>query len=92
MDGQVSGMRKPVTILSVCDTVPIPIISLNPTGLSFVLEIILQKQRSRVNNGNNYYKYRITIPVQIVEQLRLKKGERLDVSVIQNVIVIRKNI
>ncbi|MDE1840191.1 MAG: AbrB/MazE/SpoVT family DNA-binding domain-containing protein [Thaumarchaeota archaeon] len=57
-----------------------------------MLEIILQKQRSRVNNGNNYYKYRITIPVQIVEQLRLKKGERLDVSVIQNVIVIRKNI
>ncbi|HZS73572.1 MAG TPA: AbrB/MazE/SpoVT family DNA-binding domain-containing protein, partial [Candidatus Nitrosotalea sp.] len=61
-------------------------------GLSFVLEIILQKQRSRVNNGNNYYKYRITIPVQIVEQLRLKKGERLDVSIIKNVIVIRKNI
>ncbi|SMH71287.1 AbrB/MazE/SpoVT family DNA-binding domain-containing protein [Candidatus Nitrosotalea okcheonensis] len=59
-------------------------------GLSFVLEIILQKQRSRVNNGNNYYKYRVTIPVQIVEQLRLKKGEKLDVSVTENVIIIRK--
>ncbi|MHB8603405.1 MAG: AbrB/MazE/SpoVT family DNA-binding domain-containing protein [Nitrosotalea sp.] len=55
------------------------------------MEIILQKQRSRVNNGNNYYKYRITIPVQIVEQLQLKKGEKLDVSILRNVIVIRKN-
>ncbi|MDE1831322.1 MAG: AbrB/MazE/SpoVT family DNA-binding domain-containing protein [Thaumarchaeota archaeon] len=55
-----------------------------------MLEIILQKQRSRVNNGNNYYKYRITIPAQIVEQLRLVGGEKLDVSVTENVITIRK--
>ncbi|MDE1877913.1 MAG: AbrB/MazE/SpoVT family DNA-binding domain-containing protein [Thaumarchaeota archaeon] len=54
------------------------------------MEIILQKQRSRVNNGNNYYKYRITIPAQIVEQLRLVGGEKLDVSVTENVITIRK--
>ncbi|MGI0062078.1 MAG: AbrB/MazE/SpoVT family DNA-binding domain-containing protein [Nitrosotalea sp.] len=55
-----------------------------------MLEIILQKHRSRVNNGNNYYKYRITIPMQIVEQLGLKKGEKLDVSILKNVIVVRK--
>ncbi|MDE1813810.1 MAG: AbrB/MazE/SpoVT family DNA-binding domain-containing protein [Thaumarchaeota archaeon] len=54
------------------------------------MEIILQKHRSRVNNGNNYYKYRITIPAQIVGQLRLEGGEKLDVSVIENVITIKK--
>ncbi|MGI0006948.1 MAG: AbrB/MazE/SpoVT family DNA-binding domain-containing protein [Nitrosotalea sp.] len=55
-----------------------------------MLEIILQKQRSRNYHGTTYYKYRITIPAQIVAQLNLEGKEKLDVSVIQNTIVIRR--
>ena len=55
-----------------------------------MLEIVLQKQRSRNYNGNNYFKYRVTIPTQIVEQLKLAGKEKLDVSVVKKAIVIRK--
>ncbi|MHB8545192.1 MAG: AbrB/MazE/SpoVT family DNA-binding domain-containing protein [Nitrosotalea sp.] len=54
------------------------------------MEIILQKQRSRICNGAVYYKYRVTIPAQIVKQLNLEGGDKLDVSFIQNTIVIRR--
>lgn len=54
------------------------------------MEIVLQKQRSRIFNGINYYKYRVTIPVQIVQLLRLKGQEMLDISLEKNKIVIRR--
>ncbi|MGI0060235.1 MAG: AbrB/MazE/SpoVT family DNA-binding domain-containing protein, partial [Nitrosotalea sp.] len=63
---------------------------LNPSQNHLVLEIILQKQRSRNYHGITYYKYRITIPTQIVAQLNLEGKEKLDVSVIKNTIVIRR--
>jgi hypothetical protein len=65
-------------------------LSLNQTQEYPVLEIVLQKQRSRKYKGINYYKYRVTIPAQIVEQLRLVGGENLDISVAKQAIVIRK--
>lgn len=55
-----------------------------------MLEIVLQKQRSRNYNGINYYRYRVTLPVQMVELLSLQGGERLDVSVVKDKIVISK--
>ena len=54
------------------------------------MEIVLQKQRSRNYNGINYFKYRVTIPLQIVERLKLEGGENLDIAVVKNAIVIRK--
>ncbi|MHB8546711.1 MAG: AbrB/MazE/SpoVT family DNA-binding domain-containing protein [Nitrosotalea sp.] len=55
------------------------IVSLNPTWKYGALEITLQKQRSRSYNGAIYYKYRVTIPAQIVKQLDLEGGDKLDV-------------
>jgi AbrB family looped-hinge helix DNA binding protein len=55
-----------------------------------VLEIVLQKQRSRNYKDINYYKYRITIPTQIVEQLKLEGGKKLKIFVVEDAIVIRK--
>ena len=52
--------------------------------------VTVQKQRSRTCNGTTYFRYRVTIPVQIAQQLGLKGGERVDVSLIKGVIVIRK--
>ncbi|MGI0061724.1 MAG: AbrB/MazE/SpoVT family DNA-binding domain-containing protein [Nitrosotalea sp.] len=52
--------------------------------------VIVQKQRSRTYNGTTYFRYRITIPAHIAEQLHLKGGERVGVSLIRGAIVIRK--
>ena len=57
-----------------------------------MLKIILQKQRSRNYNGTNYYKYRVTIPIQIVGQLKLEGGEELEISVVEDAIVIRETL
>lgn len=54
------------------------------------MEIILQKQRSRAYNGCNYYRYRVTIPAQIADRMGLVGGERLDVSIAQDGILIRR--
>lgn len=64
--------------------------SLNPTQEYALLEVILQKQRSRKYKDINYYKYRVTIPAQIVEDLKLVGGENLDISVEEQSIVIRQ--
>lgn len=50
----------------------------------------MQKQRSRSYRGLDYYKYRVTIPVQIAGILRLEGGERLDVYLEKNKIVIQR--
>ncbi len=55
-----------------------------------MLKIVLQKQRSRNYKDINYYKYRVTIPAQIVEQLELEGGEKLEISVVEDAIVMRK--
>jgi AbrB family looped-hinge helix DNA binding protein len=55
-----------------------------------VLKIILQKQRSRNYKDINYFKYRVTIPSQIVEQLKLEGGKKLEIFVVEDAIVIRK--
>ncbi|MGI0058986.1 MAG: AbrB/MazE/SpoVT family DNA-binding domain-containing protein [Nitrosotalea sp.] len=65
-------------------------VSLNQTQKYQVLEIVLQKQRSWNYKGINYYKYRVTIPAQIIEQLKLEGGENLDISVVKEAIVIRQ--
>ncbi|HYL67004.1 MAG TPA: AbrB/MazE/SpoVT family DNA-binding domain-containing protein [Nitrosopumilaceae archaeon] len=54
-----------------------------------MLEIVLQKQRSR-NYKDTNYKYRITIPTQIVEQLELEGRKKLKIFVVEDAIVIRK--
>jgi AbrB family looped-hinge helix DNA binding protein len=57
-----------------------------------VLKIVLQRQRSRNYNGTNYYKYRVTIPMQIAQQLKLEGGEELEISVVEDAIIIRKTL
>lgn len=52
-------------------------------------EMIVQKQRSRTYNGTTYFRYRITIPTHIAEQLNLKGGERVDVILTKKIIVIK---
>ncbi|MGB6464368.1 MAG: AbrB/MazE/SpoVT family DNA-binding domain-containing protein [Nitrosotalea sp.] len=51
--------------------------------------MIVQKQRSRTYNGTTYFRYRVTIPVHIAEQLNLKGGERVDVILTKKTIVIK---
>ncbi len=52
--------------------------------------MIVQKQRSRVFNGTTYFRYRITIPAHIAEQLNLKGGERVEVFLFKDTVVIQK--
>ncbi|MDE1863015.1 MAG: AbrB/MazE/SpoVT family DNA-binding domain-containing protein [Thaumarchaeota archaeon] len=52
--------------------------------------VVVQKQRSRNYRGINYFKYRVTIPVQIAEMMKLKGGEILEVSLVKKELVIRR--
>ena len=54
------------------------------------LKITLEKIRSRTYKDTNYFRYRITIPIQIVRELELEGGQILDVSVTNDAIVIKK--
>gem|GEM_PF-2776200 len=45
-----------------------------------VLEIILQKQRSRQRGNSQYLKYRITIPIKFVRETGWTGGERLEIT------------
>ncbi len=53
------------------------------------MEIVLQKQRSSTCKGTTYYKYRVMIPAQIVDDFKLLGGERFDVCLENDKIVIR---
>ncbi|MDE1813948.1 MAG: AbrB/MazE/SpoVT family DNA-binding domain-containing protein [Thaumarchaeota archaeon] len=50
--------------------------------------MIVQKQRSRTCNGITYFRYRITIPSHIAEELNLKGGEKANVTLAKKTIVI----
>jgi len=50
--------------------------------------MIVQKQRSRTYNGTTYFRYRVTIPTHIAEQLNIKGGERVDVILRKKTFVI----
>lgn len=50
----------------------------------------LQKQRTRVVDGKNYYKWIVTIPPKAVEELGWEEGVRLNVKVKRNRLVLRR--
>jgi len=56
--------------------------------VSTIDTMIVQKQRSRTCNGTTYFRYRITIPVHIAEQLNLRGGERVHVILTKKTIMI----
>ncbi|MDE2588081.1 MAG: AbrB/MazE/SpoVT family DNA-binding domain-containing protein [Patescibacteria group bacterium] len=64
--------------------------SLSTSYQYVVLKITLEKLRSRTYNDTNYFRYRITIPIQIVREFKLEGGQILDVSVTNDAIVIKK--
>lgn len=56
-----------------------------------MMQIILQKQRSRNYKEETYFKYRVTIPVGIIDALGLDGGDVLDVVQDNDRIVIKRS-
>ena len=48
------------------------------------------KEKSREYNGKAYYKYKLNIPSQILEEAKIYEGDELDVEVKNGKIEIKK--